>query len=95
MRVLRSLNQGESFDEFILDDPTCVCCHTKAVTGPSGEVYFSWRSVDLSTEEQGSSAYRFDSRREADTARNIVVARTLDGGIGNKYSKPRRIPAEH
>lgn len=95
LRVFRSLDHGNRFSVSVLDDPVCVCCHTKAVPGPSGEVYFSWRSLNESTEKQTSTDYWFESGEQAATARDIVVARTLDGGIGDEYSKPQRIPAEH
>lgn len=90
-KVFRSLSGGKSFDNPVLGDSVCVCCHTKAVVSPAGEVYFSWRSLDKSTAKQASSTYSSESGKQNDTVRDPVVARTLDGGIGNAYSKPRRI----
>ncbi|MDN5845599.1 MAG: glycoside hydrolase [Candidatus Nitrosocosmicus sp.] len=89
--VFRSTDGGNTFDEFVLDKLVCNCCHTKAVTSPQGDVYFSWRSLERASAQNSSSTYNFENASAYETARDIVVSRTVDGGLGNGYSEPHAV----
>jgi len=46
MPVLRSVDGGATFEQFILDKESCQCCDIASTVGPDGEAYFVWRTSD-------------------------------------------------
>jgi hypothetical protein len=46
MHVLRSDDNGESFQRITLDDEGCQCCDTATAIGPNNEVYIAYRDSE-------------------------------------------------
>jgi len=43
INMLRSADDGNTFQKITLDKEGCQCCDTATAQGPDGEIYFSWR----------------------------------------------------
>ena len=43
INILRSTDDGNTFQKLTLDKEGCQCCDTATTHGPDGEIYFSWR----------------------------------------------------
>lgn len=43
INILRSTDDGKTFQKLTLDKEGCQCCDTATTHGPDGEIYFSWR----------------------------------------------------
>jgi hypothetical protein len=46
MYVLRSDDDGKSFDRITLDNEGCQCCDTATATGPNNEIYIAYRDSE-------------------------------------------------
>ncbi len=46
INMLRSADNGGSFQKITLDNEGCQCCDTATAHGPDGEVYISWRDSE-------------------------------------------------
>jgi hypothetical protein len=103
VKLLRSFDAGQSFEDPItIDETACDCCKTAAITANDGEVYVLWRHashVDRETYSNDSNAYNYDDKLAEgviyQVIRDIYITHSNDSGRAETFVPPVRVHADN
>ncbi len=103
VKLLRSFDGGQSFENpIIIDETACDCCKTAAITANDGEVYVLWRHAshtDRETYTNGTNPYNYEDKLAEgviyQVIRDIYITHSNDSGRAESFVPPIRVHADN
>jgi hypothetical protein len=102
-KLLRSFDGGQSFEgPIVIDETSCDCCKTAAVTADNNEVYILWRHANHTAKEtysNGSNPYNYEDKLGEgviyEVIRDIYITHSNDSGKAESFVPAIRIHADN